>query len=100
MPPRETTLTARKLWIGFAMPSVASVRVDAGALGALASGGTSLLSVGVAGVEGSFDRRDPIEIIDPNGEVFAKGIARLNSDELDTSTSQILVHADDLVIIT
>lgn len=98
--PRETTLSARKLWIGFAMPSVGTVKVDEGALGALLSGGTSLLSVGVAEVEGTFERRDPIEIVGPDGAPFAKGIARLNSDELDTSTSQMLVHADDLVIIT
>ena len=97
--PRETTLTARKLWIGFAMPSVATVRVDEGALDALASGGKSLLSVGVAEVEGSFDRRNPIEISGPDGTVFAKGIARLSSDELDNATGQILVHADDLVVI-
>ena len=99
VPPRKTRLSARKLWIGFAMPSVATVRVDAGALDALVSGGKSLLSVGVSEVEGSFERRNPIEIAGPDGTVFAKGIARFSSSELDASTSQILVHVDDLVVI-
>ena len=62
---RPTTLSARKLWIGFAMPAVSSIAVDAGARQALEKGGRSLLAVGVTRVEGSFDRRDPIEVADP-----------------------------------
>lgn len=98
--PRETTLTARKLWIGFAMPSVATVHVDTGARQALIGGGTSLLSVGIATIDGSFDRRNPIEIVGPDGKAFAKGIARTSSEELAAAdTSRVVVHADDLVLI-
>ncbi len=100
VPPREITLSARKLWIGFAMPSVATINVDDGAVRALTAGGNSLLSVGVASVDGSFERRDPIEIVGPDGTAFAKGIARLSSGELDTTSGQMLVHADDLVVIS
>ncbi len=94
--PRVETLSARKLWIGFAMPSVARVHVDAGAQRALAAGGASLLAVGIADVDGSFDRRNPIEIVGPDGAVFAKGLARQSSDDL---TEGVVVHADDLVLI-
>lgn len=98
--PRETTLTARKLWIGFAMPSVATVHVDDGAHKALAGGGTSLLSVGVSSIDGTFERRNPIEIVGPDGAAFAKGIARTSSEELAAAeTSRVVVHADDLVLI-
>ena len=106
--PREATLTARKLWIGFAMPSVATVHVDSGARRALLDGGASLLSVGITTIDGSFDRRNPIEIVGPDGSAFAKGIARTSSEELashDASTgasneaSKVVVHADDLVLI-
>lgn len=94
--PRQETLSARKLWIGFAMPSVATVQVDAGAHRALAAGGTSLLAVGIAHVDGTFERRNPIEIVDPDGVVFAKGLARQSSEELFDG---IVVHADDLVLL-
>lgn len=103
---RPTTLSARKLWIGFAMPAVSSITVDAGARQALEKGGRSLLAVGVTRVEGSFDRRDPIEVADPEGTVFAKGISRMTSDELvhassdeDADHNGVVIHADDLVVI-
>ena len=100
--PREATLTARKLWIGFAMPSVASIHVDEGARKALISGGTSLLSVGITKIDGSFERRNPIEIVGPDDTVFAKGIARTSSVELSDASGPggVVVHADDLVIIS
>ena len=101
--PREETLSARKLWIGFAMRSVATVQVDAGARDALTAGGRSLLSVGIASIDGKFERRDPIEITGLDGEVFAKGLTRFSSDELadqGTETAgRIVIHADDLVLI-
>lgn len=107
---RPTTLSARKLWIGFAMPSVGTITVDTGARRALESGGRSLLAVGVVEVGGSFDRRDPVEVVDPSGEVFAKGITRVSADDLTAvdgdsrsggvaETARIVIHADDLVVL-
>lgn len=114
VPPRATSKSARKLWIGFAMPAVATVIVDAGARRALAEGGRSLLAVGVTAVKGQFERRDPIEIADQTGEVFAKGIARASAEETSRALQArmqgaetphdplagIVVHADDLVVIS
>lgn len=105
---RPTTLSARKLWIGFALPAVATITVDAGARRALEQGGRSLLSVGVRSIEGSFEKRDPVDVADPDGVVFAKGISRTNSDELarqgsvvDGSGEQagVVIHVDDLVVL-
>lgn len=108
--PRHTPLSARKLWIAFAMPAVATITVDAGARRALERGGTSLLAAGVVSASGPFDRRDPVELAGPDGEVFAKGVSRMTGDELDAvagrsaaevepDAPRLVVHADDLVVI-
>lgn len=106
---RPTTLSARKLWIGFAMPSMGTIHVDAGARRALERGGRSLLAVGVVSVDGSFDRRDPVDVIDPEGTVFAKGITRVSTQDLHAAggaggstgaeVARIVIHADDLVVL-
>jgi glutamate 5-kinase len=98
---RPVTLSARKLWIGFAMPAVATLNVDDGAKRALTQGGRSLLAVGVSAIDGSFERREPVEVADSEGVVFAKGITRTSSKEFESSESHdgVMIHADDLVII-
>lgn len=98
---RPVTLSARKLWIGFAMPAVATIAVDSGARHALEQGGRSLLAVGVRGIDGTFDRREPVEIADEDGVVFAKGLSRISSAEVAESGERegVLVHADDLVVL-
>ena len=101
--PRQATLPARKLWIGFAMPAVATVTVDDGAVAALGDGGRSLLAVGVTGVDGDFESGVAIDVATPSGQVFAKGVARLSSSELaatERPQRAVVVHADDLVILT
>ncbi len=108
--PRPTTLSARKLWIGFAMPAVATVTVDDGAAEALAEGGRSLLAVGVTGIVGNFDSGHAIDVARQSGEVFAKGLARLSAAELQAARPNsdepasraqrlVVVHVDDLVVI-
>lgn len=107
---RPTSLTARKLWIAFALPASATISVDAGARRALERGGTSLLAAGVIAANGSFDRRDAVELADVDGVVFAKGISRLGaaevtavagkaSSELGPEMPNVVVHADDLVVM-
>lgn len=105
---RSTSLSARKLWIGFALPAVATIIVDSGARRALEKGGRSLLSVGVSSIDGSFERRDPVEVADPDGVVFAKGISRTSSDDLAAPVAStdgepdhagVVIHADDLVVL-
>ena len=97
--PRSEVLSARKLWIGFAMPSQGTLHVDAGALNALSSGGKSLLSVGITSAEGSFERGDAVDVAGPDGTVFAKGLVRASSSEFTNGSVSLMIHVDDLVII-
>ena len=105
--PRSETIAARKLWIGFGLPSAGSVGVDAGAARALTTKGGSLLSVGVTAVDGSFERGDAVEILDERDELIAKGISRMSAEDLRDVAGRAtaagggeVVHRDDLVVLT
>lgn len=98
--PATATTSARKLWIEFALAPVARVVVDEGAQQAMAQGGRSLLAVGVVEVDGSFERRDPIEVSDRSGGVFAKGLARISAADVSAGEGgQVVIHVDDLVLL-
>ena len=107
---RAQRLSARKLWIAFALGASGRLVVDRGAQDALAEGGRSLLPAGVVGVEGAFGPEDAVEIVGPDGKVFAKGLVRLRAerasewmgrrtDELPEDMSHLVVHRDDLVLV-
>jgi glutamate 5-kinase len=108
--PRERRLPARKLWIAFATGASGTVVVDSGARRALADHGRSLLTAGVLSARGGFDVEDAVEIADPDGVVFAKGLARMDaatvsrwagrrSEDLPEDASPEVVHRDDLVVL-
>ncbi|MEO0493928.1 MAG: PUA domain-containing protein, partial [Actinomycetota bacterium] len=109
VPARESRLAARKLWIAFAVVAQGRVVVDPGARRALESG-KSLLAAGVRDVDGAFDPGAPVDVVDTDGSVFAKGLARHGSDEIGRVAGQrsdalpagapaVVIHADDLVTI-
>ena len=109
-PPSERRLSARKLWIAFALPGSGRVVVDDGARAALVDHDASLLLAGVVGFEGSFIADEAVEIAGTDGVVFAKGISKLpatsvsrwhgrRSEEIGTGGSAELVHRDDLVVL-
>jgi glutamate 5-kinase len=108
--PHDRKLSARKLWIGFAVASSGTVVVDDGARRALVERRTSLLPAGVVDVLGDFDADDAVEVADPSGQVFAKGLARYAANVLKdiagSKTSELpdgfpheVVHRDDLVVL-
>jgi glutamate 5-kinase len=100
---RAARLSARKLWIAFALGSSGSLTVDEGARAALTERGRSLLAAGVTGVTGTFRPEDAVEIAGPDGRVFAKGLVRLAAEraaEWMGRRSQVVVHRDDLVLVT
>jgi glutamate 5-kinase len=108
--PHERRLPARKLWIAFAVGASGTIVVDAGARRALVERGRSLLSAGVRSVRGGFVVEDAVEIVGPDGAVFAKGLVRLSSsevarwagrrsDELPEDVSPEVVHRDDMVVL-
>jgi glutamate 5-kinase len=108
--PHDRKLSARKLWIGFAVASSGTVVVDDGARRALVERRTSLLPAGVVDVQGDFIAEDAVELADPAGQVFAKGLVRYAANVLKgvagSRTSDLpeglpheVVHRDDLVVL-
>jgi glutamate 5-kinase len=106
-------LTARKQWLADHVLLKGRVRVDSGAARALASGGRSLLPIGVVSVEGEFQRGDVVACIDPEGREVARGlvnyssgqarqIARQPTGEIEAILGFIeepeLIHRDNLVL--
>jgi len=72
---------ARKLWIADHLQLRGAVSVDPGAVERLRGGGSSLLPIGMTGVEGDFSRGDVIAIRDPQGVEVARGLANYASAE-------------------
>ena len=108
--PQAKPLSARKLWIAFAVEPKGSVTVDRGAQEALEENGRSLLAVGVISCEGKFNKSDSVDIVDAEGSVIARGLASVSSDEILTfleqskeggasTLSNEIVHRDELVLL-
>ena len=79
--PQATRQSSFKLWLKYAKPSHGTVTVDAGAARALREGGTSLLPVGIVGVDGAFDAGDAVEVHDGRAAI-GKGISNYSAIEL------------------
>jgi len=104
---------ARKAWLGGRMRLTGTLTVDAGCANALTKGG-SLLAAGITGVEGSFDRGDPVAVQDTTGKAIAQGLAEYSaaecarlkgtrSDEqaaiLGYAPRSAVIHRDQLVLL-
>jgi glutamate 5-kinase len=70
-----------KLWLRYAKPSQGRVVVDEGAARVLRERGSSLLPVGITGVEGDFAAGDAVEVVCET-EVVGKGIVNYSAVEL------------------
>jgi glutamate 5-kinase len=70
-----------KLWLRYAKPSQGRVVVDEGAARVLRDRGSSLLPVGITGVEGEFTAGDAVEVV-CDGDVVGKGIVNYSASEL------------------
>jgi glutamate 5-kinase len=79
--PQAERVSSFKLWLKYAKPSHGRLLVDAGAERALRERGTSLLPVGVVGVEGEFKAGDAVEVA-ADGHVIGKGIVNYSAAEL------------------
>ncbi len=114
LPRRTGKLRSRKMWIAYAMNAHGTVLVDDGARKVLMDGGKSLLPAGVTGSRGRFRPGDAVSIADRRGRVFARGIARWSSEQVDRGkgkrsaevrallgpeTPAEVVHRDDLTIL-
>ncbi len=104
--PRESRLSARKLWIAFGLPSLGTVAIDDGAAAALTSSGSSLLAVGVTSVEGEFEAGAAVEVVRDGGDLIGKGIAGMGAGALraaighhSSAVGGEAIHRDDLVVL-
>jgi glutamate 5-kinase len=102
--PREGKASSFKLWLKHAKPARGRLLVDAGAAQVLRESGSSLLPVGITGVEGDFQAGDAVEVA-VNGAVVGKGIADYSASELhqvkglkSADVRELLPHAADEVI--
>lgn len=75
------TLDARKAWMAGHLKTSGSVTLDEGAVRVLRAEGKSLLSVGVIGVEGSFERGEVVSCLSASGEEIARGLINYSSAE-------------------
>jgi glutamate 5-kinase len=107
-------LTARKQWLADHLLLKGRVVVDDGAARALASGGKSLLPIGVVEVIGEFQRGDVVGCVTQDGREIARGlvnyasgdarqIARKPTGEIQATLGYIeepeLIHRDNLVLL-
>lgn len=112
--PTGSRRSARAAWIAHALRARGTLTVDAGAREAIVTGKRSLLPSGVRGVEGDFGRGDPVDLVDAEGAVFARGLAAYDANELRRiaghRTADIeavlgyryldeAVHRDDLAVL-
>ncbi len=107
---RSPRLGAKKLWIAFALPSSGRVHVDGGAQRAVEQRNKSLLAAGVVAVDGEFSPGEAVEVVGPDGTVFAKGLSGWSSDQLErhlgANSAELpadlpveVLHRDGLVIV-
>jgi glutamate 5-kinase len=93
--------TAFKLWLRHGKRVAGRIVVDAGAKRAVIRDGGSLLAVGVTAVERAFRAGDGVEIVGPDGEPFARGVAAVDAGELAGRPAGVAaVHRDRLVLLT
>lgn len=112
--PAVKPVGARAHWIAHTLRARGTVVVDSGAVRAVREHNRSLLPSGVSEVRGAFERGDPVDLVGPDGAVFARGLAALSSSELQRvlgQSSRIVseviagshggeaVHKDDLALV-
>ena len=104
----------RLLWLAHATEGKGAIRLDAGAVRAVTERRASLLPAGITGVSGAFAPGDPVDLVDPEGRVVARGLVNYDAGELPAllgrSTRELarelgasyereVVHRDDLTLL-
>src|SRR3954471_2892462 len=107
-------LAARKQWLPDPLTVSGRLRLDAGAVKALARDGKSLLPIGVVEVSGAFLRGEVVACLEPGGREVARGLANYSADEtrriMRRPSGEIesilgyvgepeLIHRDNLVLV-
>lgn len=112
--PAQRSRDAREAWLAHALKGRGQLELDEGAARAIAERGKSLLPAGIKAVRGKFTAGDAVELVGPDGRVFARGLVAYSADELQRikglRTAQLeavlgyrglseAVHRDDLVLL-
>lgn len=104
---------ARKQWMADHLQLRGSVVIDEGAVNKLRTDGSSLLPIGMTGVDGDFSRGEVIAITDQDGQEVARGLANYAAAEarllcrkpssqmaelLGYAAEPEMVHRDNMVL--
>ena len=107
-------IAAKKQWLADHLSVGGRLTLDEGAVNALASGGRSLLPVGVTEVTGEFERGAVVACTDKAGREVARGLVNYSADEarriMRKPSAEIeailgyvaepeLIHRDNLVLL-
>jgi len=110
----QSPVTARKQWLAGHLQLRGKLIIDAGAQRVLKEKGSSLLAVGVRGVEGRFQRGEVVACVDDTGREVARGLVNYNSEEIGRLMGQSsdkieailgyvdeeeLIHRDNMIIV-
>ena len=111
---RTLPIAAKKQWLADHLSVAGRLTLDDGAVKALASGGRSLLPIGVTGVAGDFERGAVVACADAQGKEVARGLVNYSADEtrriMRKPSAEIeailgyvdepeLIHRDNLVLL-
>lgn len=111
--PDRAPMAARKRWLAGQLQVRGTLTLDSGAVRVLRDKGSSLLPVGVKGVQGRFARGDMVLCVDEQGERVAKGLINYHVDDASKILGQPsgricellgymeapeLIHRDNLVV--
>ncbi len=112
--PVQEAQAARKQWLAGHLVVRGRLTLDAGAVQALRTQGTSLLAVGVTAVKGGFERGEVVACLDPDGREVARGLVNYDAQETARIAGQPssrfetilgylneaeLIHRDNLVLV-
>jgi glutamate 5-kinase len=99
-------LAARKQWLADHVQVNGTLHLDAGAARAVATGGKSLLPIGVRAVAGDFERGALVACIGPDGREVARGLSNYGAVEArrivgrpSTEIESILGYVDEPELI-
>lgn len=112
--PDTEPLAARKQWIANQLYTCGELTLDEGACDVICKAGKSLLSIGVKGVKGGFDRGEVVSCVNSDGQEIARGLVNYSANEArqlqGKASSNIeailgyvdepeLIHRDNLVVL-
>lgn len=112
--PQANPITARQRWIAHGMVPAGKLYLDDGAVNAIKHGGRSLLSAGLIGLDGTFQREDTVRLCNIHGQEIARGLVNYTHQELQQirgkrsediaailgyAGEDTVVHRDNLVLM-